>query len=386
MGIYFDNSATTRIDPIVMESIYKYNNDLYANPSAMHRFGFLVENDIKKANETLSDVLGCEPNEVIWTSGGTESNNMAIFGYINAHKKEGNHIITTKIEHASVLNIFKSLEKDGYDVTYLNVDENGRIRLDELQNAIKSNTLLVSIMFINNVIGSVQNIKEIGKLIKDINKKVVFHTDFVQGFGKYEINVKKYNIDFLSISSHKFHGPKGVGVLYKNKDVRINPLILGGGQQNNLRSGTLNVSGIVGTSVAANNVYADFGKNIKELLGLRDNMILGLNKLNEKHRNIFVHTKNNDNFAPHIVSVAFKGVRSEVMLHALEEKEIYVSAGSACSSRDKKVSSTLLAIGLKNDIAESTIRISFSKYNTLVEINEFLKVVDELLPKLLLKK
>lgn len=385
MIIYFDNSATTVVDRDVLKAMDDFNEKYYANPSALHRFGYLVEEEVKKCSEDIAKILNCDSSEIIWTSGGSESNNLAIRGYIEAYKRSGNRIITTSIEHPSVYNVFKKYEKDNFDVVYLDVDSSGHIDIDALKQLIDDKTILVSIMYVNNEIGSVQNIDEIGRRIKELNSKCAFHVDFVQGFSKYKIDVKKSKIDFLSVSAHKFNGPKGVGFLYKNKDLRIDPLILGGGQQQGLRAGTLNTTGIIGTTVAAKNAYGNLETNIRNLRELRDYTIDELSKINGKYDIISFNSKKDDTFAPHIVSVSFKGIRAEVMLHALEEKEIYVSAGSACSSHDKKTSSTLRSIGLKEDIAGSTIRISFGKYNTKEEVDYFIKVIDEIIPKLKLK-
>ncbi len=386
MEIYFDNSASTMVDKKVQSAIDEFNEKYYANPSAMHRFGYLVEEEIKKCNEYISTILNCDVSEIIWTSGGSESNNLAISGYIEAYKKTGNKIITTSIEHPSVYNVFKKYEALGFEVVYLDVDRTGHISIDELRKIIDSNTILVSIMYVNNEIGSKQNISEIGQVIKELNPNCAFHVDFVQGFTKYKIDVKSSKIDFLSVSTHKIHGPKGVGFLYKNKNFRILPMILGGGQQQGLRSGTLNTSGIFGTYIATKVAYEDFDIIFSRLRELRDYLIDKLDIINQKYGIIVVNTKKNENFAPHIVSVSFVGIRSEVMLHALEEYNIFVSAGSACSSRDKKISSTLRSIGLNQNIAESTIRISFSKYNNKSEIDSFVDVLSELIPKLNIKK
>ena len=359
-----------------------FNDNYYANPSALHHFGYIVEEKIKKCSESIATILNCDRSEIIWTSGGSESNNLAIKGYIDAHKRTGNRIITTSIEHPSVYNVFKKYEKDGLDVIYLDVDENGHINIDQLKQVINDKTIFVSIMYVNNEIGSIQNIDEIGNIIKHLNSKCAFHVDFVQGFSKYKIDVKKSKIDFLSISAHKFHGPKGVGILYKNKDLRIEPLILGGGQQLGLRAGTLNTIGIVGTTVAAENAYKSLNEDIRKLKELRDYAIDELSKINDKYGIISFNTCKDETFAPHIVSVSFKGIRAEVMLHALEEKNIYVSAGSACSSHDKTSSSTLRSIGLNKDIAESTIRLSFGKYNKKEEVDYFIDKIDEIIPKL----
>lgn len=385
MIIYFDNSATTIIDKEVLKSMDDFNENYYANPSALHRFGYLVEEEIKKCNEEIAKIINSDSSEIIWTSGGSESNNLAIKGYIEAHKKMGNRIITTSIEHPSVYNVFKKYENDGFDVVYLGVDNTGHIDIEQLKQAINDKTIFVSVMYVNNEIGSVQNITEIGNAIKSINSKCAFHVDFVQGFSKYKIDVKKSKIDFLSVSSHKFNGPKGVGILYKNRDCRIDPMILGGGQQQGLRSGTLNTTGIIGTTVASKNAYENLDDSAKMLKELRDYTIDELSKINDKYGIIYFNTNKDDNFAPHIVSVSFKGIRAEVMLHALEEKNIYVSAGSACSSHDKTTSSTLRSIGLNKDIAESTVRLSFGKYNKKEEVDYFIKTIDEIIPKLRLK-
>ena len=386
MEIYFDNSATTKTDEEVFNAMIDFNDKFYANPSALHRFGFLVEEEIKKSNQYIASVLNCDSSEIIWTSGGSESNNLAINGYIDAYKKTGNRIITTFIEHPSVYNIFKKYEKEGFDVVYLEVDKTGHINIDHLRELINNDTILVSIMYVNNEIGAVQNIDAIGKLIKEINAKCAFHVDFVQGFTKYRIDVKKSKIDFLSVSSHKFNGPKGVGFLYKNNAFRISPMVLGGGQQNGLRSGTLNTTGIIGTVKAIKLAYDSFDTIIAGLKELKTYIISQLKKINDKYDIILINSLDDETFAPHIVSVSFKGIKSEVMLHALEERNIYVSAGSACSSHEKHKSNTLKGIGLDDKIIDSTIRISFGKYNSKSEIDTFINVIDEIIPKLRLQR
>lgn len=384
--IYFDNSATTKIDDKVLKQMDEFSLNYYANPSAMHRLGYLVEEEIKKATSSFADILNVSSKEIIWTSGGTESNNQAIISYVKTHAKEGNRIITTSFEHPSVLRAFEYLSSIGFEVKYLKLNNIGQIDLNELESLITKETLLVSIMYVNNEIGSVQKINEIGQLIKNKNNNTAFHVDFVQGFGKYKIDCKKSRIDLLSISAHKFHGPKGVGVLYKNNDIRIMPLILGGGQQNDLRSGTLNTVGIIGATYAARLIYDDFNNYVTKLINLKNYLINELLKLNDKYGIIHLNTMISDDFAPHIVSVSFKGIRSEVMLHALEDKGIYVSAGSACSSHSKKLSNTLNSIGLGKEYIDSTIRISFGKYNTNDEIDIFINEIDSLIKVLSLKR
>lgn len=384
--IYFDNSATTKIDDKVFEYMKDFNDKYYANPAAAHHFGYLVENEVKNNTSYIAKCIGADSDEMIWTSGGTESNNLAIFGYVYSHKKVGNHLIVSSIEHPSVLNVYKKLEEEGFTVSHLSVDSTGHIDMDELEKLISDKTLMVSIMAVNNEIGSLQDISKISDIIKSKNKNVAFHTDFVQAFGKVKVDCKKQNIDFLSISSHKFHGPKGVGILYKNKNLRINPLLLGGGQQKNLRSGTLNTLGIAGTSFAAKMIYDDFDGYVMKLKSLKSYLIEELDKLDAKHKNIFINTKDDDTFAPHIVSISFLGIRAEVLLHALEEYNIYVSAGSACSSHDKKLSSTLTSVNLDKNLLDSTIRVSFGKYNTKEEIDTFISTLDKLIPMLNIKK
>lgn len=386
MEIYFDNSATTRMADEVVSKIDELNKNHYANPSAMHRAGFLAEEEVKAATKVLADIINCEASELIWTSGGTESNNLAIRGYANCYKKIGNKIITTKIEHPSVYRVCESLKDEGFEIIYLDVDSEGHISLEDLGNLIDDKVILVSIMYINNEVGSKQDIDAIGKLIKEKNKNTAFHVDFVQGFSKYKIDVKKSKIDFLSISSHKFNGPKGVGVLYKNKALRLKPLILGGSQQNELRAGTLNVPGIVGTAEAAKLSYNSLSAEFSHLENLKNYLIDELAKLNEKCGIIGVNSKKGEGFAPHIISITFKGIRAEVMLHALEEKEIYVSAGSACSTHDKRTSNTLISIGLKKELAESTIRVSLGRYNEKNEIDKFILTLGELIPKLNIRR
>ena len=375
--IYLDNSATTRVDERVVELFSILNKDFYANPSSMHRLGFNAE---KKQDEYLEEFvksIGVNRDEIIFTSGGTESNNLAIKGIVNTYKKNGKHIITTKVEHPSVLNVFKELEHENYDVTYLDVDNEGRVNIDILKDSIKDDTVLVSIMHINNEIGSINDIENIGRIIKEKNQNVFFHTDMVQSFGKYFLNIKESKIDLFSASSHKFYGPKGVGVLYKNKNVRIKPELLGGGQQNNLRSGTVNTFGNIMMMKAYFLMLEEKDKIYHNISEIHGNFIDGINYLNNKHTNIFINSKNNENFSKYIVNVSFKGIRSEVLLHSLEEDNIYVSSGSACATHKKTKSDTLSAIGLNNDLIDSTIRFSFGKFNTLSEVKEVIEALDK---------
>ena len=319
--------------------------------------------------------------ELYFTSGGTESDNLALIGAAMANKRRGMHLITTQIEHPAVLQTMKYLEEQGFTVTYLPVDGTGRIRLEDLQNAMTPETILVSIMHTNNEVGSLQPIEEAGALLKKMNPNVLFHVDAVQGFGKAKIFPKKMNIDLLSVSSHKIHGPKGVGLLYVGERVKIMPILFGGGQQMGLRSGTENVPGIVGLAKAAEMLYSDFDQDREKLYQCKQHFIEGLKKLDDVYVN---GLQPGDEYgklsAPHVVSVSVRGVRSEVLLHALEEQGIYVSAGSACSARKPQPSATLRAMGVDKSFLESTIRFSFSVYTTIEEIDYTLQVMYDKIP------
>lgn len=378
MEAYLDNSATTRVSYGVMDIVIKTMREDYGNPSSLHMKGYEAEKYLKEAKETIARTLKVSEKEIIFTSGGTESNNMALMGISRAYVRQGKHIITTCIEHASVSAPMKCLEDMGYEVTYLPVDSHGRIDLNELAMAIREDTILVSIMYVNNEIGSVQPIQEIGKIIKEKNPNTIFHVDAIQAYGKYKIFPKKMGVDALSVSGHKFHGPKGIGFLYVGQNVKIKPLIYGGGQQKGMRSGTDNVSGIAGISVAAKEIYENFEEKISKMTELKDYLIDELGKLDE----VYINSAKGTEGAPHIVSASFIGIRSEVMLHSLEERGIYVSSGSACSSNKPSVSATLKSIGLNKDALDSTVRFSLSDNTTKEEIDYSIEVVKELLPKL----
>ena len=380
--IYLDNAATTKMSKEVVEEMNYINQNEYGNSSSLHRFGYIAEKKIANANQIISKIINCDIDEIIWTSGGTESNNLAILGYVYANRHYGNHIITTKIEHPSVLNVIKHLENNGYKVSYLDVDKNGLINLNELENLITENTLLVSIMFVNNEIGTIEKISEISKIIKKKNKHIAFHVDAVQGFGKLKIDVKDLGIDMMSTSAHKIHAAKGVGFLYKNKNIKINNILFGGGQQNNLRSGTLNTAGIVGFAKFANIIYNDFDIYNNKIKELKKYFVEKINEINKFLDCIIINSYDEDVFIPHIVSLSIKNVRAEVLIHSLEEKNIYVSAGSACSSKQKKMSNTLIAIGLNKELIDNTIRVSFSIYNEIFEIDYFVDILKELIKNL----
>lgn len=378
MDAYLDNSATTKVYDSVKDVMVKVMLEDYGNPSSMHMKGLEAENYVKDAIKTIAKSLKATEKEIIFTSGGTESNNMALIGGAMANKRRGNHIITTKIEHASVSNTVKHLEEEGFRISYLPVDNNGIVDLEVLKKELCEDTILVSVMYVNNEIGAVEPIEEIGKIVKDYNKDIVFHVDAIQAYGKYNIVPKKANIDLLSVSSHKIHGPKGVGFIYIKEKTKIKPIILGGGQQKGMRSGTDNVPGIAGMAQAVKEIYTDFDKKIDKMYELREAFIDGV----EKIEGAVVNGKKDRTNAPHIVSVSFSGIRSEVLLHALEDKQIYVSAGSACSSNKPAISETLKSIGVDNALLDSTVRFSFSTMTTINEIEYALEVLTDIVPVL----
>lgn len=381
MEVYLDNSATTRVFPEVAELMTKIMCEDYGNPSSLHMKGVAAEQHLRYAKETLAKLLKVNEKEILFTSGGTESDNLALIGCAMANRRRGNHLITTRVEHPAILKTMQYLESIGYQVTYLPVDKSGRICLEDLHRAITPQTILVSIMHTNNEVGARQPIEEVGALIKRMNPAILFHVDAVQGFGKARIYPKKMNIDLLSVSGHKIHGPKGVGFLYINEKVKIQPIVYGGGQQQNLRSGTENVPGVAGLAKAAEMMYAHMDEDISRLYRLKTMFIDGVKKLNDIQVN-GLFDGGIEGTAPHIVSVSFAGVRSEVLLHALEDKGIYVSAGSACSAHKPQPSATLKAMGIDKDLLSSTIRFSFSVYTTEEEINYTLQQMYDMIPML----
>ena len=385
MECYFDNSATTRADEEVIETMVKVMKEDFGNPSSKHMKGVESERYLKDARDAISHILKVDSKEILFTSGGTESNNMAIIGSAMANRRAGKHMITTCFEHSSVSETFKYLEgkkEEGFEVTYLPVDKDGHISLEDLKAALRPDTILVSVMMVNNEIGAVQDIPAIGRQIKANNPNCIFHVDAVQGFGKYEIYPKKWNVDLLSVSAHKLHGPKGAGFLYINSKIKIHPIIFGGGQQKGLRSGTDNVPGVAGMAVAAINAYAALKEHTDHMRKLKDQLTDGLEQLSAAGNSIRINSKKGELSAPHIVSAVFYPIKSEVLLHALEEREIYVSSGSACSSNRPGVSGTLEAIGLSKKEADCTIRFSFCKDNTEAQVQYALEQLAELLPLL----
>ena len=378
MEAYFDNSATTRCYPEVAEIVVKTMTEDFGNPSAMHLKGVEAEKYVREAAQILAKILKVNEKEIIFTSGGTESNNLALFGGADANKRSGNHIITTSVEHAAVGQPAERLEQMGYEVTIVPVDHRGVVKLEALEKALRPDTILVSTMYVNNEVGAVMPVEEIAKLVHEKSPKALYHVDAIQAFGKYRIYPKKAGIDMLSVSSHKIHGPKGVGFLYINEKARIQPQILGGGQQAGMRSGTDNVPGIAGLGVAAKMVYTDFDKKIEHMYQLKERLAEGFLKLPDVRLNGMEIREG----APQILSASFLGVRSEVLLHTLEEKGIYVSAGSACSSHKRKAAGTLSAMGMEAAQRESTLRFSFSEENTFEEVDYALEVIGQVLPML----
>lgn len=383
MEVYLDNSATTRVFPEVAELMTKIMCQDYGNPSSLHMKGVQAENHLRRARETLAKILKVNEKEIFFTSGGTESDNMALIGCAFANNRRGRHIITTQIEHPAVLKTCAYLESMGYRVTYLPVDGSGRISLEDLQRAMCADTILVSVMHTNNEIGSIQPITEAGALIKRMNPQTLFHVDAVQGFGKAKIYPRKMGIDLLSASGHKIHGPKGIGLLYIGDKVKIQPMIYGGGQQMNLRSGTDNVPGAAGMARAAELLYAHYEDDMDRLYRCKKYFMDGVRQIEGVRVNgLLPGEPEGRGTAPHIVSVSVPGVRSEVLLHALEEKGIYISAGSACSARKPQPSATLKAVGVEKPLLESTVRFSFSVYTTEEELDYTLREMYDKIPML----
>ena len=380
MEAYLDNAATTRVFPEVRKMMVHVMEEDFGNPSSKHTKGITAENYIKEAKETICTQLKCKPKEIIFTSGGTESNNMAFIGTAIANRRAGKHVITTRIEHASVHEPMAYLEEMGYDVTYLPVDSTGRVSVEELENAIREDTFLISIMYVNNEVGSVQPIEQIGQMLKKKHPQILFHVDAIQAFGKYKIVPKKLGVDMMSVSGHKIHGPKGSGFLYVNEKVEIRPILFGGGQQDGMRSGTENVPAIAGLGVAVKEIYTGHSEKRAKLYELKKRLIAGLQDVDGVTINALIDPI--EETAPHIVSVSFANTRSEVMLHALAQKGVFVSSGSACSSNHPELSGTLQAIGVKSELLDSTLRFSFSVMTTSEEIDYAIEVVKEVLPVL----
>lgn len=376
--IYLDNSATTMAYPEVGDLVRKVMCEDYGNPSSMHAKGVAAERYVKEAKERLAKLLKVQEKEIFFTSGGTESDNLALIGCARANWRRGNHLITTGIEHPAVLNTMRYLEEEGYRVTFLPVDSSGRASLEALKEALCPETILVSMMYVNNEVGSVQPVQEAASLVKAYDQNILFHVDAVQGFGKYRIYPKRIKVDLLSLSGHKIHGPKGIGALYIGEHVKIQPIVFGGEQQKNIRSGTENMPGIAGLGLAAKMIYQDLDEKVERMRKLKQRFVEGVGEIPDT----VVHGLCDETSAPHIVSVGFAGIRSEVLLHALEEKGIYVSSGSACASNHPQISGVLRGIGAGREFLDATLRFSMSEFTTAEEIDETLRTLYNIVPML----
>ncbi len=371
MEAYLDNSATTRCSRRVQETVLRMMDCDYGNPSSLHKKGM-------EAAAEIARTLRVSEKEIIFTSGGTESNNLALIGAAMANRRSGNRLITTQVEHSSVRNTMAYLEKQGFEVIYLPVDKDGILLLDSLREAVNGQTVLVSIMQANNETGALQPVAEAASIVRQINPAALVHADAVQSYGKMRIRPKKEGIDLLSVSGHKIHGPKGVGFLYIREKTKITPLSFGGGQQSGMRSGTHNVPGIAGLGEAAKEAYEGLEEKTAHLYSLKDRFLEKTACL----EGVTVNGRTGRDSAPHIVSLSIEGVRSEVLLHALEEYNIYVSAGSACASNHRAPSQTLQAMKLKPELADSTLRFSFSVYTAAEEIDYAAAKLAEIVPRL----
>lgn len=381
MEAYLDNAATTRVFPEVRDIVVKMMENEFGNPSSRHAKGLAAEMAVNQAREVIAGSLKCRPREVVFTSGGTESNNMALIGAAIANQRTGKHIITTCIEHSSVYAPLQFLESRGYEVTYLPVDACGRVDKEALQAALRQDTVLVSIMFVNNEIGSLQDIQGLGKIIHQAAPHTIYHVDAIQAYGKYKIIPGKMGIDMLSVSGHKIHGPKGIGFLYIRDGIKVSPILFGGGQQGGMRSGTENVPGVAGLGEAVRKIYQGQEQKRERLESLKERLVQGLSGI----EGVKVHGMEGLSLketAPHIISAGFAGVRSEVLLNELSRRGIYVSSGSACSTHHPALSGTLQAIGVSEEFLDATLRFSLSVFTTEEEIDYTIGTLLEVLPVL----
>lgn len=374
--VYFDNSATTKTDEEVIKAMLPYLTENYGNPSSIYKFGRENRKAVEEAREKVAKALNCETNEIYFTAGGSESDNTAIRGIAYSYREKGNHIITSKIEHPAVLETCQQLEKEGFEVTYVGVDEKGIINLEELKKAIKPTTILISIMFANNEIGTIEPIEEIGNIAKE--NHIFFHTDSVQAVGSVKIDVKKLNIDSLSLSAHKFYGPKGIGALYVRKGVKFDKFVKGGHQERNKRAGTENVAGIVGLGKAIELANENLEEHNQKIKNLRDYYV-------EQVKNKIPYIKINGDMEkrlPGNSNISFRFIEGESLLLNLDMKGICASSGSACTSGSLDPSHVLLAIGLPHEIAHGSLRISIGKYNTKEEVDYLVESLTEIVHRL----
>lgn len=371
--VYLDNSATSRPYPEVIEEMARIMEDNYGNPSSLHKRGTSAERILSSSRQALAELLGVKSREIIFTSGGTESNNLAILGLARRYRRRGDHLITSSIEHSSVLEPFRQLEREGFKVTYLPPDEEGFISPEKVSQALTPRTILVSIMHVNNEVGTIQPIYLISRAIKEKKPDALFHVDGVQSFTKIPLRPGEQGIDALSLSAHKFHGPKGAGLLYLREGIHIEPLFRGGGQEEDKRPGTENTPAIAAMALAARISFGEQGKKVEKLFFFKEKII---SSLQERHPWMEVNGARGEKGAPHILNISFPGLKGEVLLHALEKENIYVSTGSACHSREKKPSHVLKAMGLDEKRIEGALRVSLSFLNTEEEIDYALEKID----------
>ena len=376
MTFYFDNAATTKIKPEVLKAMMPYLTEEYGNPSSIYHIGRSAKKAIDTARSQVASLINCDKSEIFFTGCGTESDNTAIKGIAYINKEKGNHIITSKIEHHAILESCKTLEKQGFEITYLNVNSDGKVNIDELKNSIADKTVLISIMFANNEIGTIEPIKEIAKIAHDNN--IVFHTDAVQALGNIPIDVKEMDIDMLSMSGHKIHAPKGIGALYVKKGIEFEKFLNGGHQEKNKRAGTENLAGIVGMGKACEIAKENIDFHIKHVKNLRD-------YFNEEIKNNIENIKINgsiENRLPGNSNITFLGVDSTALLLELDKKGICTSSGSACNSKEETPSHVLTAIGLEKDEAKSTLRITFGEFNTKAEVDFLIQNIIKIVKKI----
>jgi len=370
--VYLDNCSTTKPRDEVIDEINYMLKESYGNPSSLHSLGLKTEKRIEDSRKIIADFLNVRKDEIFFTSGGTESNNIAIQGLVNRYKRKGNHLITTKVEHSSIFNIFKYYENHGFEVTFLDVDDKGNVDLEQLKNEIRKDTILVSIMVVNNELGAIEPVNEIRKIMEEKNSKALLHLDGVQAFGKIPINIRKWKVDTFAFSAHKIYGPKGIGGLYVKKEININPLVYGGQQERGLRSGTENTPGIVGMAKAVEIMGEKFEEERKHVYKLKTYFA---EKILKEIEDIKINTSLDEGTSPYILNVSFLYTKGEVLLHYLEDKGIYVSTASACSSNAEDKSHVLKAIGLNENEIEGAIRFCFSYENTYKELDYTVEVL-----------
>lgn len=371
MNIYLDNAATTKMSRTAINAMLPYMDTVYGNPSSLHSAGQTAAEALTRARQQISRCIGAEPEEIIFTSGGSEADNQAIISAAQMGRKKGkSHIVSTAFEHHAVLHTLKKMEKEGFEITLLDVHENGVVLPDQVEAAIRDDTCLVTVMYANNEIGTIQPIEEIGRICRARN--VLFHTDAVQAAGQLEINVKEQNIDMLSLAAHKFHGPKGIGILYAKKGVALTPLIQGGAQERGRRAGTENIPGIMGMAAALEEACAHMEDNSRRLRVLRDQLIAGLSQIPHSILNGDAEKR-----LPNNVNFCFEGIEGESLLLLLDDKGICASSGSACTSGSLDPSHVLLAIGRVHDVAHGSLRLTLSAENTEEQITYTIKAVKE---------